>query len=263
MFSRRRSKGSDQGRRTGEDPIRGFITLGDSPAAVTLLRQLEELAAEATDPSDAPMPTDAQSVGVAKRAVELAREGREDQAAVAELRELAGATEDLLLRAERLTRQGAMHSEDRTFNRAHRLLAAAMTGQPVKPVTPSDEGLFDTLAGFFGRPSSAKHVWADLVVREPELAEVEAEVRAGRFGPGLEEEDSAAEVPRDEEWARVHGEYLLLELALAERLDRILGPGSASSEAIGKSWTARAFAAQYLGRLPRETGRDEGRNRQS
>jgi hypothetical protein len=73
-----------------------------------------------------------QAAKVADHAFELAESGREDDQAVAELVALAQGSRRTLENAERSSRQEARHTEDENFNRANRLLVAAVNGKSVQ-----------------------------------------------------------------------------------------------------------------------------------
>ena len=78
--------------------------------------------------------------------------GREDEGAVAELVTLAVGSKRTLDNAERFSRQGARHCDDRNFNRAHRLLVAAVAGKPVESVSPDDKRTFKIVKKFRALP---------------------------------------------------------------------------------------------------------------
>ena len=74
---------------------------------------------------------------------------------------------------------GASHREDEEFNRANRLLVAAVKGESVTPVTPEAKQLFEIVKRFYAlAPASA---WELLVSREPRLVDLESETRRGAF----------------------------------------------------------------------------------
>ena len=104
---------------------------------------------------------------VAQRAEELARAGREDEAAVAELLELARGRRRTLADATQLLRINGEHLEIRRRNRAVRLLTAATTGQPIKPEPADVSARLDLLEGLASLPP--RLAFETLAVREPRL----------------------------------------------------------------------------------------------
>src|ERR1700733_5498978 len=122
----------------GSDGGRGWGALAATAPPSLTVRRLNRASAEA-DPDDAGIVTlSDRAAEVADRAFDLADDGREDDGAVAALVALAGGSKQTLENAERFSRQGARHREDQNFNRAHRLLAAAVNGKPVEPPSPQD-----------------------------------------------------------------------------------------------------------------------------
>jgi hypothetical protein len=91
-------------------------------------------------------------------------------------------------------------------------------------------------------------LWADLVVREPKLAELAADVRAGRYGLKMDESPTSAQLG-DPEYRRQLGESARLTLELFERVKQCVGPLSRSADPVINSRAARAIATSYLDRL--------------
>ena len=112
------------------------------------------------------VPTD-RAARIAVRAEELARLGREDQAAVAELHELARGRRRTLAEAAQLLRVNGEYLEVRWRNRAVRLLTAAVTGHPVKIRGPSSVRAAGS-ARTPGRTASGAR-FQELARREPRL----------------------------------------------------------------------------------------------
>jgi hypothetical protein len=232
----------------------GEVTFGARGLAALLLlfRYFSKQEQKADSESSGIVMLDDRASRVVHRARELAHEGREDQAAVAELSAVANGRRRALRRAERASRQGGMHRESRAFDRMHRLLKAAATGGALEPVSPADAQLFDTLAQFFDRKRPFDEIWTDLVAREPLLLHVEKDVRAGRYGPAYDAADyETTEV--DDEQRRVRGERARLSLELMERLRKLLGPQAANADPVIRSRKARDFAYWHLDRLPRSS----------
>lgn len=67
---------------------------------------------------------------------------------MAHLVALAGGSKPTLENAERYIRQGARHYEDPRFNRAHRLLVAAVAEKPVQPPSPETQRTFKIVKEF-------------------------------------------------------------------------------------------------------------------
>jgi hypothetical protein len=186
------------------------------------------------------------------RARDLTREGREDQGAADELAALGKGHRRALRRAERASRLGGMHRESRSRNHAYRLLKAAVARGPLEPASTAEAELFDTLARSFDRERPRAEVWADLVEREPQLAQLETDVLAGRYGPTDEPTRQTSDELRDPDVQRKLGDRARLTLELTDRLGGVLGPNSTNPDPIIRSRMARGFADQYLQKLPRQ-----------
>ena len=230
----------------------GEVAVGARGAAVLLLllRAFSKQEQKADPESSGIVMLGDRASRVLERARGLAYEGREDEAAVAELRTVAGGRRRALRGAERGSRQGGMHRESREFDRVHRLLKAAATGRALEPVSAADAQLFDTLAEFFDRARPIDEIWTDLVAREPLLSNVENEVRAGRYGPAYDAADyEPAEV--DDERHRVRGERARLSLELMERMRELVGALAVNADPMVRSRKALEVAYWHLDRLPR------------
>jgi hypothetical protein len=184
---------------------------------------------------------------VAARALELARRGREDETAVKEIVAAADGNRRALRGAERYSRQDGMHRERRETNRFHRLLVAALNRTPVAPASAEDEAVFRLLEAFASMP--ADQAWARLVGCQPELADLESEVRSGQCGDSGRIREEADHLPADES-RELMAKQARLELDLMNRLFALLGPGFASTDPLCRSRVALEFAASYLFRLP-------------
>ncbi len=105
--------------------------------------------------------------------------GREDDAAVSELRALAGAEgTELLDRAAQWfsVEGGSLMKEFDNWDRSYRLLRAAGADGIVEPVSVTRAEFFKQVSSLEGAPSDLG--WARLVGVQPALAELDAEIRA-------------------------------------------------------------------------------------
>jgi hypothetical protein len=188
--------------------------------------------------------TDELATRLFRQAMRAARAGKDDETAVAELRSLAGRHRRSLRRAEKLSRLGGRHLDFTVVARAHRLLGAAVTGHPLAPIDPAHAQHTALLDGVFDRARGDDAIWADLIARAPQLAALESEVRAGRFGHADEAIGELGEAERQRLATNTR-----LWFALDARIKTLVGPSSASSDPVIRSRRARAFAAFRLDRL--------------
>lgn len=114
------------------------------------------------------------------RANELALQGREDDAAVAELVTLARGKRRTLRQARNVSRFWGLHREHRHANRVYRLLDGACSGGHVPAVDREDNRRIEEVEAMLALPRAQR--WALLLEREPRLREIEEEVRSGSFG---------------------------------------------------------------------------------
>jgi hypothetical protein len=125
--------------------------------------------------------TNAKSKVVLDRAKQLAREDRDDERAVTELRVLAGNKRRTLRQAERASRFMGYHHELAQSNLTNRLLKATLIrGSVPSPPTAEDKERIETVASFNRLPRIEQ--WAQLTRLQPALHALDADVRAGRFG---------------------------------------------------------------------------------
>jgi hypothetical protein len=193
------------------------------------------------DPEDAGIVVLSDRAGkVADRAFKLAGKRREDEAAVAELVALAGGSKRTLENAERFTRQSARHCEDREFNRAHRLLVAAVHRRAVEPPSAEDERIFGIVKTFRALPPAK--AWARLVEAESRLGELESETRTGAFPTAVPEFGTR----RDEVLRQIAHEQALAGSELGDRLRALVGPLASTTEPLIKSRAALAVAMSHL-----------------
>lgn len=176
---------------------------------------------------------------VYERATELAEEGREDAAAVAELVTLASGESVVLRRAALAARLDGEHHDHADSNRAHRLLQAAVRGGDIPRPSPEELQRFEILDPFVGLPPSGQ--WTQLVQSEPRLLEIEREVVSGAYVnrarlAGLKSIGRSAR-PR-ETLAYVSGHQ-----QLEERLSALVGPDSGHDDILLSS--RAAYEATY------------------
>jgi hypothetical protein len=182
------------------------------------------------------------------RAVELAKDRREDLDAVGELTRLArGKTRDLKAAARSL-RMFGQYQEDPIANRAFRLLQAATLGTGVQPVSPHQMAVMDRIAELGG--GSLQDHFAKLVELEPRLARLADQARSGRFG----------RFPAMPETGVVSPEPLLAAAAAANEVRQrikivlvpLVGPEAASQDVVLRSFRAQIWATNYLEQLTSE-----------
>ena len=194
--------------------------------------------AQRTDPEDAGIVALSDNAAkVADRAFDLADAGREDARAVAELVALAGDSKRTLETAERFSRQGARHCEDPKFNRAHRLLVAATSGNSVEPPSPDEKRAFKIVTEFRALPPAKG--WELLISREPRLAERESDTKQGVF-------TTAVPTRADPVLQSLARERVLAASELGDRLRELVGPLAQSGDPLIKTRAASAFAMSHL-----------------
>ena len=183
---------------------------------------------------------------VADRAFDLADAGREDARAVAELVALAGDSKRTLENAERFSRQGARHCEDPMFNRAHRLLVAAMNGTSVEPPSAETKRTFKIVKEF--RTLTAAEKWERLVSSEPRLSELESETRRGTFSRRVPDlgSDGLRSLTR---------ERVLEGSELGDRLRELVGPLAPARDPLVRSRDAFASAITHLAEVDEAASR--------
>ncbi len=169
---------------------------------------------------------------VATRAEELARAGREDSAAVAELRQLARARRRTLAEAAGLLRINGEHLEIRWRNRAVRLLTAAVTGYPVKPEDPSVSARLDLLEHLAALPPAL--AFQELARREPRLLALHDKLSSSR-----------AHQPEASDFAR----WLSVSTVIHDDLVDLLGHGRREFDPVCSAVVAYGVASAYLAEL--------------
>jgi len=155
--------------------IQGLKLLGRLGTSV--VREIRRILAEDVDPEEKPYND------LVDRARSLGDAGREDRAAVNELRELAGAGGTELL--ERAAQSFCV--QDRSFideydnwDLSYRLLRAAATSGAIEPVSAEHAEFFREVWAL--ESGSPEEGWARLVQVQPALANLEDEIRTGPSG---------------------------------------------------------------------------------
>ena len=232
----------DKGREpptTGSGGLRGWRALGAMAVVSAAINRLNQ-DAKLRDPEDAGVvAVSDEALRVANRAIKLAKAAREDSRAVADLVVLAGDSKQTLENAERYIRQGAQHCEDAKFNRAHRLLVAAVTGRPVQPPSAATKRTFKIVKEF--RRLTPAQKWERLVSIEPRLAELETETRRGAFTTDIPARAVSSPTVR-----MIAHEQALARSELGDRLRELVGPIAPATDLLIRSREALKFALGHL-----------------
>ncbi len=211
-----------------------------------------------------------QSKAVLDRAKQLARDGREDPSAIAELRALAGGRRRTLRQAERTSRFAGYHRELRQANLANRLLRAAVArAQAPAALTAGEEKRIDAIEDF--KQLSATEQWGLLVDTQPALRTLEADVRNGRFGevtgppgdlakrgtrtyetvdgePMVKVTFSSSDPPPTPEETRRLKEFARAHMRLTSELQSLVGPRAGQLDPVLGSQQALDTAERHLRR---------------
>ena len=190
--------------------------------------------------------SDELTLQIAARASELAEEGRDDPETGDELRRLAGGQRSNLVRVEEFCRLDGRHLEDRLGNHTHRLVSAALSRTPVKPITPADSERIEILNRALPPTLSDEEAWTELTSRDPRLVELEAKVRAGEYGFRDDRATLGPFLPDDPAQRDQLTEELERSRRLTQDLKGRVGPPSKSSDTVLRSRIAFARAASYL-----------------
>ena len=181
---------------------------------------------------------------IRNRSIELATDQREDDSAVAELVALVGRhRNDAEVAALDLCTENRCH-ESRIYNRAHRLLRAAITSEPLAPPADADIELMEVVRHLYQLPMDAMFV--ELAAKEPRLNEVKALVRAGELGAPI---DTTILSLRDEERRDFARNWLERHQALRQRLLPLVGPEAEVDDLALRSYFAQNTVEQYLQEL--------------
>lgn len=138
--------------------------------------------------------TTPESDAVLDHAHRLAREGREDSAAVAELRAVAEQRRQTLKLALAASRFAGYYQEYRHANLVYRLLVAATADTDVPDVTASHRRLIAAVEELQALPEQEQ--WARIVDLQPRLRVLENQVRSGAFGSFTRDEPTEATLQR-------------------------------------------------------------------
>lgn len=220
------------------------LSLREGLALLLLIRWARRRALREDPEAPGSVTTDALATRLFQQAMRAVRSGQDDEEAVAGLRSLAGRHRRSLRRAEKLSRLGGRHLDYTVGARAHRLLHAAVTGHPLASIDPAHIQHTALLDGVFDRARGDEAIWADVIAREPQLAALASEVRAGRFGHARETTDELGEVERQGLATSTR-----LWFQLNERIKTLAGPSSATTDPVIRSRRARDFTSFYLDRL--------------
>ena len=178
---------------------------------------------------------------IARLAKDLARAGREDDAAVAQIQAKAGHHRDDLRVAALYARGHGLHHESPVMNRAHRLLQAALNNTAVAPPDAADRSRLELVAWFENLTSDGQ--WAELVSREPQLAELEEDIRSGRTARFLPPEELSDELRlgfknlRDEHRQALTDWGAAAQLGI-QRLENLVGPRATTGDELVRTMSA-------------------------
>lgn len=174
-------------------------------------------------------------------AIDLARNEREDEDAVGELVALTGRhRRDAEIAALDLRRENSCH-ESRTYNRAYRLLQAALASEPIAQPTPADIALMEVVNGLRQMPPEVR--FRALAAKEPRLQEVERLVQSGDFGVRMDPE--ILSLPVDERRASARA-WLESEATMRKRLLPLVGPEAEVDDLALRSYFAQDSVENYL-----------------
>jgi hypothetical protein len=184
---------------------------------------------------------------LARKARELAAEGREDVEAVDELVALAKRRHGDLQAARSRWRVDGMSSERAVPNRSVRLLEAALEGGPVRPPEPAVRDRIETLERLDSLPLD--EAFTELSRRDPRLRDLERQARdsATRHrAQEFEDLSGGAETETDTDAERYSTDA---EIFVVRELESLLGGGAGVSDPILGSATAHLVARNYLNSL--------------
>jgi hypothetical protein len=164
-----------------------------------------------------------------KIALEFASEGREDSDAVSALRLAAGSHRKDLVKAGAELRFDGFFREDRTQNRAHRLISAAVSDGVVVPVTAHEEELFERTEELKSLPVDV--AFSSLASLQPKLGELVGQVQsAWSASTELNDEERLTSILR----FSLHG------------LGPLVGPDAVSTDPLVKSQLAFGIGRVHL-----------------
>jgi hypothetical protein len=182
-----------------------------------------------------------ESDAIAAKAHVLAVAGREDPAAVVELRALAGRDRRALGEADAMARVGAKHRESAIGDRHHRLLVTALEGRDVAPPNPADLARFNAVAELHALPRDRQ--WERLTELEPRFISLEA---ANRSGSSVRSDGHSVRALGAREARRRARDDARRWYQLMAQVGAILGPASGTDDPLLGSRAARDVAAYRL-----------------
>ena len=238
--------GEDPDSVTGGTGSKTPLSLGSVALIILATRRLQRKS-DRDDP-DAPgiVSTDEQTERLNAAARRLAKDGREDRAAVQELQGLAGGRKRTWKRAVRSAQLGGAHFDRADDNRAYRLLIAARDDLPVTPASAAEQARFSELDRVLSKTRGEDQIFDSLVDREPQLSRLFIEARDGRYGPRyIPERPSAAQV-RDLAWRENAAAQARGALELAQSVKELAGPTSASTDMVITARRTRDWIDFYL-----------------
>lgn len=164
---------------------------------------------------------------------QLARDGREDQAAATQLRTLARGNQRRLLQAAAVVRSNGYVREELLTHRANELLQAAASGREVRPASAEQLAWFDQVEQFIS--GTPEDVYGRIRHRQPALVELEELTRRLAAKP-------EAAVIGSPGWLAVYQEVV-------SRLDLLLGPDAPVNDPLLRTLLVRDVARRYLLRI--------------
>jgi hypothetical protein len=177
-------------------------------------------------------------------AIDLATNEREDEGAVAELVALTGRhRHDAEVAALDLCTQNKCH-ESHTYNRAYRLLQAAITSEPVAQPTPADVALMEAVKDL---PDAPEAIFRALVIKEPRLKEVETLVRSGELGTRIDTDLPTLPIEQRRAVAR---DWLERHETMRKRLLPLVGPEAEVDDLALRSYFSQESVQDYLRDVP-------------
>ena len=205
--------------------------------------RLEQVRFEASKTDDTPegVPTmDRHAKAAYQMAQDLAaRPGSDDEAAAAELRRAARKHPDALRVAEINSRAGGRFRDFEVEGRTQRLLEAAASGRPVRPVTDPERRRIDTIARFSALPADEQ--WQRLRHAVPELSALWADAEGGRFARPPIHQDMAPEEQR-QAWQETRRRFEDLRSSVG----RLVGPAAHPDDPLAGSRYVENFVMANL-----------------
>jgi hypothetical protein len=218
------------------------------------------------------------SDAVLERANQLARQGREDAGAVADLTALARGRRRTLRQAEKASRFMGYHRELRVPNLTNRLLKAAVAREQTPQALTAHEDERIAAIEMFHELGKDEQ-WPFLIAAEPALGRLAADVDSGRFGelrmpPELSKTGvrtpvivegrrmervtlSSSDPPYAPEEIQLLRKLSREQMRLTTELQSLVGPLSGQRDLVLVSQNAFDAADRHLRRHPTEPGLSE------